>query len=486
MTSCLTKLAPAPATCKVCGVRIRLNLDNVRALPVWFVLLASCASATAATPNIVLLMADDLGWGDVGFNGGRTIRTPHLDEVATDGLVLRRFYAASPVCSPTRGSCLTGRHPFRYGIHGANHGHLPAGERNLAEILQEQGYATGHFGKWHLGTLSRTVRDGRRGGKPETLAHYAPPWEHGFAACLSSEVQMPTRNPLVDQAFASRYWTGADAWQTDGMAGEDAKVIVDAAELFVSAATAAERPFFAVLWFHAPHLPVIGDPALMATYSEHDEEARHYYACVTALDEQIGRFRKLLVETGVEQETLIFFCSDNGPEGRTQAGRNAGSTGGLRGRKRSLYEGGVRVPAVAAWPGVIPAGGVSNVPATTSDYLPTICALLAVAPPSGPLDGVSLAPLLRGDDFQRAKPLCFRHGASRDATRGSPTLAIIDGDYKLLSDLDDGGNDELYDLMHDPNETRNLATNVEHQALAMKLRKELLRWRDEVDEDALD
>ncbi|MFC1759674.1 sulfatase-like hydrolase/transferase, partial [Planctomycetota bacterium] len=129
-------------------------------------------------------MADDMGWGDTGYNGHTEIQTPHLDQMAQEGLRFHRFYSAAPVCSPTRGSCLTGRHPYRLGIPGANAGHLKPEELTLAEILHDLGYQTGHFGKWHLGTLTKTIRDGRRGGTEKGTGHYSPPWENGFDSCF--------------------------------------------------------------------------------------------------------------------------------------------------------------------------------------------------------------------------------------------------------------------------------------------------------------
>ncbi len=146
------------------------------------------AVATAAQqhPNLILIMADDLGWGDVGFNGNTTIKTPHLDEMASAGAKLTRFYSAAPVCSPTRGSCLTGRHPFRYGVYFANTGHMKAQEITLAEFLKKHGYRTGHFGKWHLGTLTKTLQEANRGG-PRGVKHFSPPQQNGFDVCFASE-----------------------------------------------------------------------------------------------------------------------------------------------------------------------------------------------------------------------------------------------------------------------------------------------------------
>jgi len=155
--------------------------------------------SAADKPNIILMMADDLGWGDTGYNGHQRLQTPHLDQMAADGIRFNRFYAAAPVCCPTRGSCITGRHPYRYGIYFANTGHLPKDEMNLAEALKQEGYATGHFGKWHMGTLTKEVVDANRGGRKKNDSNYAPPWERGFDVCFSTESKSPPMTRCYNQ-----------------------------------------------------------------------------------------------------------------------------------------------------------------------------------------------------------------------------------------------------------------------------------------------
>ena len=148
------------------------------------------AAETGERPNVLLAMTDDQGWGDVGYNGHATLKTPALDEMARSGLRFQRFYSGAPVRSPTRGSCLTGRHPYRCGIFFANSGHMRKREVTLAEVLRTRGYVTGHFGKWHLGTLTKKVTESNRGG-PRGVAHYSPPWLNGFDVCFSTEAQTP-------------------------------------------------------------------------------------------------------------------------------------------------------------------------------------------------------------------------------------------------------------------------------------------------------
>jgi arylsulfatase A-like enzyme len=169
-------------------------------------------------------MADDLGFGDTGFNGNNIIKTPSLDAMAKAGLRFTRFYSAAPVCSPTRGSCLTGRHPYRYGITFANVGHMPKAEITLAEALKTQGYTTGHFGKWHLGTLTKTEKESNRGG-PRGAKHYSPPWENGFDICFSTEAKVPTWDPMKkpesNEHYGTYYWTQDGAKATENLDGDD-------------------------------------------------------------------------------------------------------------------------------------------------------------------------------------------------------------------------------------------------------------------------
>ncbi|MDA1050387.1 MAG: sulfatase-like hydrolase/transferase [Planctomycetota bacterium] len=394
--------------------------------------------AEAERPNIVLMMADDLGWGDVGFNGGKIIRTTHLDEMAKAGLRFERFYAAAPVCSPTRGSAITGRHPYRYGVFFANTGHMRPQELTLAELLKEHGYATGHFGKWHLGTLTKTEKDANRGG-PKNVEHFSPPWENGFDQCFSTESKVPTWDPLlrptgvkgdnwwdpvVDAklagAYGTSYWSSGEK-VTETLRGDDSRIVMDRAIPFIRDAVSLEKPFFTIVWFHAPHLPVVAGPEYTKLYAEHDKYHQHYYGCITALDEQVGRLRAELRELKVADHTLVFFCSDNGPEGNEKA---PGSAGGLRGRKRSLFEGGVRVPGLAEWPAKIEAGSVTSIPAVTSDYLPTILAAIgAESIGDRPIDGVSLLPLFAGEMQARPKPIAFESAGQ---------LTLVDNRYKIV------------------------------------------------------
>ena len=427
-------------------------------IPMFFL---GCSVRHHSAPNIILLMADDLGWGDTGYNGNRVIMTPHLDRMSEEGIKFNRFYSAAPVCSPTRASCLTGRHPYRTGVFFANTGILRPEELTLAEVLKAEGYMTGHFGKWHLGTFSSGEQDANRGGSGHP-GLVNPPSGHGFDTYFSTESKVPTWDPMVRpatfedpetlrfgwncleegepaQPYGTAYWTpGGKA--VENLSGDDSRVIMDRAIPFIEQAVGAETPFFAVIWFHAPHLPVVAGPEYAAMYEDQDFNMQQFAGSVTAMDAQVGRLRDRLAALGIEENTMVWFCSDNGPEGNDSA---PGQTGGFRGRKRSLHEGGVRVPGLLVWPAVVQPAEVND-PVVTSDYMPTILdAVGAVLPPhSNTLDGVSILPLLKGEAWNRPQPIAF-------ASQGQVAYSGVT--HKLY------GSDQLYDIVADPNETTNVA-----------------------------
>ena len=452
-------------------------------LALTFGLLPFCGySQAASSPNVILLMCDDLGWGDVGFNGNERVRTPHLDSLAQQGMVFRRFYSASPVCSPTRGSCLTGRNPYRYGIPTANAGHMLEEEITLAELLQDTGYRTGHFGKWHLGTLTTQVKDANR-GRPGDSAHYALPTRHGFDTYFSTESKVPTfdpmwkpqafktpqgeslrfgwaamENPRSGEAYGTYYWKGEEQRVAEGLSGDNSKVIMDQALRFMEQANNDQSPFFSVIWLHTPHLPVVADVAHRALFPGLSHREQIYYGTIAAMDEQIGRLWQQLEAWGIADNTLLCFASDNGPERDTP-----GSSGPFRERKRSLHEGGVRVPAFWVWPNMIAPGTQTDVAAVTHDYLPTLVDLLALSYPKGrPLDGISLKAVISGKQKKRHQPIGFQFQKKQ---------SWVTHRYKLIT-KDEGATWELYDLLQDPEEQHNKASRkpgrVRHMREALK------------------
>jgi arylsulfatase A-like enzyme len=454
-------------------------------------------------------MTDDQGWGDVGYNGHPHLQTPNLDEMAASGVRFDRFYAAAPVCSPTRGSCLTGRHPFRFGVTFANTGHLPEHEFSLATYLRDRGYRTGHFGKWHLGSMTQTMKDSNRGG-PRFAAHFAPPWLRGFEVCFSTESKVPTYNSmLTPAAFAkgvddkepgSPY--GANFWTADGnpvpakqsvndpngvdFSGDTSELVMDHALQFVQASVEQQQPFFSVIWFHAPHHPVVaGDKhkdLYRQTGEQFDEWQLNYFGALSSVDEQVGRLRAELRRLEVADDTILLFCSDNGPEG--VAGKAPGTAGEFRGRKRNLYEGGLRVPGLMEWPRRFPKAQVVSAAASTLDYVPTILAALDEAgqldeageldETAWTMDGINLLPILDGDQSTRNQPLGFE---------SVKQVAWVEDRWKLYANKvkRDSGRYQLYDLENDPGERHDVAASNEKVVARMK--RDLRKWRNEVNLD---
>ena len=418
--------------------------------------LSAVEAHAADAPNVILMMADDLGYGDTGFNGNGIIRTPHLDALAKQGAVLTHFYAGNAVCSPTRATCLTGRHHDRMGIFDANRGHLPKQEISLARMLKAKGYTTGHFGKWHLGTLSRTVSS--KGEKRRPAVHYAPPWERDYDVSFVTESAVCTWNPGVGRrARNNPFYENGQAvdGEDDSLKGGAARVVVDRVVPFIEKAAAAKQPFLAVVWFHAPHQDIQAGPAYLRMYEGHGEAA-HYYGCITEMDEQVGRIQETLLETATAGNTLIFFCSDNGPEGKAPMGRTAGTTDGLRGRKRDLYEGGVRVPALAVWPGTIKPGTRVDAMLSTLDYFPTLQGIVGYEMPDArPIDGEDMLPILTNERSERTTAIPFR--------RKSQAASLVKDGYKFVLP-----SRELFDLSKDRSEENSLTSSMPGKAAEME------------------
>jgi arylsulfatase A-like enzyme len=450
-------------------------------------LIFSSCKENLKKPNIILIMTDDQGWYDVGFNGNNEIKTPNIDKLAKIGVILNRFYAASAVCSPTRASVITGRNPLRINIPTANVGHMKDEEITLPEILKEYGYTTGHFGKWHLGTLTKLERDANRGGKDEYNKDYSIPSMNGYDIFFCTESKVPTYDPMVyptsfekgesmrfgwkaiknkdsTKLYGTAYWKGIEEKAQDELNGDDSKIIMDQTIPFIENAVQFNKPFFTTIWTHTPHLPVVSDSLHRSYYDTLDLKKRIYYGTITAMDEQIGRLWAKLEELGIQDETILWFCSDNGPENGTP-----GSAGKYRERKRSLYEGGVRVPAFMIWKNNIEGGKKLDFPSVTSDYLPTILDILNIPYPDRPLDGTSLLGALKGEKKEREKAIGFLFGNQ---------ISWVDDTYKLIS-VDNGQSFELYDLIKDEAEKENIIQN--YPEIAMKMKVDLNDWLHSVE-----
>jgi len=440
------------------------------------------AAQSPDRPNIVLCMADDQGWGDTGYNGHPLLQTPNLDDMAASGLRFDRFYAAAPVCSPTRGSVMTGRNPNRFGCFSWGRSLRPQ-EITIAERLQEAGYRTGHFGKWHLGSVLK--------GSPVN------PGNSGFDEWLSA-FNFYDNDPVL-----SRKGRAVE------LSGESSLLAADAAIEFIQDSVAESRPFLAVVWFGSPHSPHRAAPEDLKFYQ--GKKDAHWMGEITGLDRAVGRLRDALKEAGVSDNTLFWYTSDNG-------GLKTASSGG-RGKKGAIYEGGLRVPAMIEWPARITSPRVSQIPANTTDIYPTIMELLDLPMTNQPvLDGVSLTPVIDDVSDVRSRPMGFwksnEGGISTpsdrwmreeleaqedgrdyaDRSRLVADAGKIDKEYPrdqhpghsawldwpwklhLISSQKDGNTDqiELYHLMQDPGETKNIAK--EHPEKVQKMRQELEQW----------
>jgi arylsulfatase A-like enzyme len=401
-------------------------------------------------PHIVLVMADDMGWGQTSYRGHPLLRTPNLDTMAASGLRFERFYAAGAVCSPTRASVLTGRSPERCGV--LSHGYaLRLQEKTLAQALRAAGYITGHFGKWHL--------DGLQGpGAPVLLDDPYHPGHFGFEEWVSVTNYFD-RNPLLSRRGA-----------VEEFEGDSSEIIVREALRFLETNSSQGKPLFAVIWFGSPHSPFWASDEDRQPFANVPERSAHHYGELVALDRAVGTLRHGLRQLGLADNTLLVFCSDNGglPNIRPD------TVGGLRGYKGSLYEGGIRVPGIIEWPRVI-RPRVTHFPAGTVDLFPTIADLLEL-PDSvfvQPIDGISLKRLFTEELSERPQPLGFRFQRQS---------ALIDNRWKIHARRLPSGewtDWQLYDLDADPAESQNLAAQQPEQF--ERLKKRLLEWNVSVD-----
>lgn len=436
-----------------------------------------------ALPHVILVMSDDQGWGDVGYNGHPVLQTPHLDAAARSGFRFDSFYAAAPSCSPTRASVLTGRHPNRMGVFSWGHPIRPQ-EITLAEVLREHGYMTGHFGKWHLGSV--------RADSPVN------PGKNGFDRWFSAPNFFDINPTMSDEGREVK------------IRGESSVVTVDVALEWIGEAAKGEAPVFAVIWFGSPHYPHRASKEDAALYADQPKRRREFFGEVTGIDRAFGKLRTGLDELGIRENTLLWFTSDNG------ALRGVGDSGGYRGSKHHVYEGGLRVPAFIEWPQGIPPGRHSAVRCTSSDIFPTVLDLAGISMEGlHRLDGISLKPLFAGEMTERPVPIGFwnanvpGHFTNPGGVFGKviPTIenwsdrkvkrvtkrvekvpdkrtdvfrghaAWISGDWKLHRFAMNGSfrvTWQLYDLATDPREENDLA--AEHPMILHALQQEMEDW----------
>ena len=468
--------------------------------------------AMAAPPNIILMMGDDHGWEETGYNRHPHVKTPALDEMAATGLKFERFYAAHSSCSPTRASFLTGRHPNRMGTFAPGWSLRPE-ETTIGHLLAKAGYHCMHLGKWHVGAV--------KAGSPVN------PGAMGFHEWLSHdnffEMDPPfSRNGGPPEVFI----------------GESSEILIREAIAGIGRARAANKPVLQVIWFGSPHEPYSGLPQDLALYDDlpakypkmvgltsnetggsterpQGEVLRERYAEITAMDRAIGTLRKHLTATGLRDNTLVLYCGDNGTSGESALGFPH------RGAKGDIYEGGTLVPGVMEWPARIPKPRVTGFRASTSDLLPTLAAITGQALPDRPHDGIDLMPVINGKLDARPSPIAFWQFDTRRlmSTKPKPYIdpalqegttplvkrsggkatrnflnfhypaidaadhigprAIIEGDHKLVIREKKGETSiELFNLKADPAEISNLID--QNPGLARKLRVDLRQWQDSV------
>ena len=426
----------------------------------------SAQDVEPSRPNIIVMMADDMGWGsidapgfsvrvglnpddsEVRYQGTPHWETPNLAAMASDGLLFSRMYSQSPVCSPTRASVLTGRHPERLGIPFANLGKMENREITLAEYAQTLGYTTGIFGKWHLGSMTRDVNDSNRGGAG-SFGVYSFPTNNGFDEVYATESKTNTYNPL-QLSPTTRYWTGPGAFVpfTIGGAfnpeilGDDSAIVARETMAFMDQAVSEGEPFLSVVWFHTPHKPVTSPNFGRDTLGS-------YISSMEDLDAAIGEIRAKVQSLGIADNTILMFTSDNGPEDDQDWNTDVP----LRANKRELFEGGLRVPGLIEWAGRI-APGETHTPMVTTDILPTLLEVWGIDPADDrPLDGQSMATTIFDDrQAERERIIVFR------STNGHRSALGFNGRYKLIS-TNNGGSWGLYDIVYDFDENDPIATS---------------------------
>jgi arylsulfatase A-like enzyme len=389
-----------------------------------FILTGFAMLQATERPNIVLVMADDQGWGEVGYYNHPYLKTPHIDQMASQGIRFDRFYAGGPVCSPTRASVLTGRTHDRTGVR--QHGYpLRLQEKTIAQALAQEGYTTGHFGKWHLNGL-------RGPGVPVLAEDNHNPGAFGFDTWLTV-TNFFDLNPIMSRKG-----------KFEEFKGDSSEIIVGEALKFMK--QHKDGPFFTVIWYGSPHAPWMATEEDRKPFMHLSEDEQHHYGEIVALDRSIGALRKGIRDLKIEDNTLVWYCSDNG--GLPPFG--PATVGGLRDYKGSIWEGGIRVPGIIEWPKFIKKPRVTKHPAGVVDILSTVVDILNLhgADLILPQDGMSLVPLIMGDTSEvRPRPLGFH-------TEGR--AAIVDNDYKLVTEDIEEGIFQLFDLVKDPKESKNI------------------------------
>lgn len=439
-------------------LRYTMKLLQVIFLGVNF--MTAFCSGSNQSPNIILLLADDLGYSDLSCYGSQDVKTPNIDKLASKGMMFTHFYAGSAVCSPSRASLLTGRFSLRAGVYSwidpSQNMHLRREEQTIAEVLQSKGFDTAHIGKWHLGYQLEK----NSGNQPN-------PGDQGFDFWMATgnNANPSHQNP---NNFVKN---GVAVGETKGYS---CQLVVDEAIQWLQNRTSKKSPFYLNLWFHEPHAKVAAPARFRNRHL--DKNNPDYYGCIENMDYEIGRLMSKVKEIGVQDNTAIIFTSDNGSYMK-------GSNGSLTGRKTQLWEGGIREPGIFIWPGKIRQGTQSSQPAGVVDILPTICEIVGVATPvDRVIDGASLIPAFYGNEINRRTPLYWFYNPSR------PVCVIRENEFCLVADptieLPKGNmfkesyigdikkskltNFRLYNLKEDPEQKRDLSILLPDKLNSMK------------------
>lgn len=441
-------------------------------------------------PNFLIVQCDDLGYGDLECYGHPSIKTPNLNKLAKQGTRFTSCYSAAPVCSPSRAGLVTGQTPTQVGVYdwipGGSPMHVKASEHTVARLLKTAGYQTGLFGKWHCNGMFNSPKQ----PQPNDLG-----FDYWFATQNNASPTHENPKNFVRNGKAVGPTTGFSC-----------QVVAEEASRWLAETKEDGKPFFALVTFHEPHEPIASPDDLVKSYPYADKKGEAlYYANVTNMDRAVGSLMQTLDKLDLAKNTLVLFTSDNGPETLNRYGnawRSHGSPGPLRGMKLHIYEGGIRVPGIARFPGVIDAGIESDVPVCSLDILPTCCELAGVKiPADAKLDGTSLAGMITTGEVERTKPLFWHYYRAFDDAK----VAVRDGDWKLVALWDQGEVKpgaayqkgdysmiknakfkafELYKLTEDIGETNDVAGD--HPQIVAKLKKALLDKYDEATANAPD
>jgi arylsulfatase A-like enzyme len=475
--------------------RFGVSVNRVMKTALPLVLMAgytSCGSVEKEKPNVVMIFIDDMGYADVSCFGNPIMETPNIDALAAQGLMLTNFYVNAPICSPSRVALNTGQYPMRYHIHSfiaasdqnrnrAMKDYLDPNAPFYARVLQENGYATGHFGKWHMG-----------GGRD--IGDVPHPTEYGFDQSLVSfegigdRVLFPNDNLSAQSAQLGR---GTIIWAEKH---QSTQIYIDSTLAFID--RNPDKPFFINLNpndVHDPFIPKESSIEKFKSITDNPYE-QQFLAVLEELDNQIGRLVSELKKRDRFDNTIIIFTSDNGPtdwpyyynpnrypEGYEGSLYPPGFAGEFYGRKWSLYEGGIRMPFIISWPAKIPAGKIDNTSVVAAiDLFPSICSMIGLEYPNN-LDGIDRSKVFLGTPVDRPEPIMWEYssnpgGSIQPGNRAyrSPNLAIREGDWKLLINID-GTGAQLYNLVNDPGEQNNLVD--QHQEIASDLTQKVFSWR---------